>query len=377
MKKIMIDARFVEDRMTGIGRYTYNIIDNLLSIDKNTQYFVIINDKLDAKHPIFKMNFRNMVLIKCTIPTMGIQQQIRIPLLLKKINPDLYFYPHFDAPLIHNTPLLITIYDLKYILFDNFFKKWSIIKRLYIKISMSLSLKKAKNIITISQSTRKDILRVFKTNPEKIKVIYLAASKEFHKINSKDLIRKRIKKYPIKNKYFLCVGESRPHKNLINAIKAFEIFLRHKKEFQLVIVGKSDKRFTMHIDYIRKHNLERNIIITDSIGDNDLNQLYNGAIGYVFVSLYEGFGIPLIEAMQCGTPVITSDISSLPEVGGDAVLYVNPKDPSDIANGFKKIVNNSSLRKGLIQKGMIQAKKFSWEKAANETLKLLMQAIKE
>jgi glycosyltransferase involved in cell wall biosynthesis len=222
-------------------------------------------------------------------------------------------------------------------------------------------------IISISHHTKYDMLKHFKIPEDKIKVIHLAAN-ECYKPLKEDEIYKINEKYSLNHPYILYVGGLEPKKNIPTLLKAFYKLKKHDVNHKLVITGEKRWNYKSIFETIDKLNLQKEVIFTGYIPDEDLPALYNAADLFVYPSLYEGFGLPPLEAMACGTPVITSNTSSLPEVVGDAGIMVNPYDIDELTNKMYKVLTNEGLTEELSKKGLERAKLFSWKKCAEETL---------
>jgi len=366
---IIIDARLILNKNTGIGTYLINLIEALLKNDRKNNYVLFIDKNLNENHPVCLWEQENLHKQRVGVPAVGPEQQIVIPFKLKGKNIDVYHYPHFDLPLLQNNNSVITIHDLKYIIAPEFFPEFSLIKKKYMNFFYRFSGQKAKKIIVVSESTKNDLISLFKIPNEKIVVIPLAARDDFQPAKNQEQIQIKLKEKGIYNKYFLVVGERRPHKNLVRIIEAFKIFRKRcTAKYDLIIVGKKYANYSEPEKKISVLNLENDVILTGYVSDDWLPIYYQGAEALIFTSLYEGFGIPIAEAMACGTPVITSNISSMPEVAGDAALYVNPYDSEAIAEKMETLVKNRVLSNELKQKGAKQVKKFNWHRTAEQTL---------
>ncbi len=291
---------------------------------------------------------------------------------------DVVHYPFFDpffltAPVFKRSPLVVTIHDLIPLIFPQHFPagikgkiKWQIQKIL---------LSRTDAVITDSISSKKDISRVADIHEDKTHVIYLSAGEEFRQLkNSKNKSDEIRRKYNLPSKFVLYVGDATWNKNLVNLIKAIE-----KTDIQLVMVGKAlvDKNIDGHNiwnkDLIESKNLIHNKIQFITLGflpTEDLVAIYNCATVAILPSFYEGFGLPIVEAMKSGCPVIASDRGSIPEVAGDAVLYIDPYNINNISETINRLCKDAELRRRLIRKGFIQADKFSWKKTAENTIAL-------
>jgi glycosyltransferase involved in cell wall biosynthesis len=231
------------------------------------------------------------------------------------------------------------------------------------------ALKTSDKVITISHHTKNDIIKHFKIPENKIKVIHLAANENYKPLNEKEIINIK-QKYNLNYSFILYVGTLEPRKNIPTLLKALYKLKKQGIKHKLAITGKKGWKYKSIFETIEKLNLQKDVIFTGYVPDEDLPALYNAADLFVYPSLYEGFGLPPLEAMQCGTPVITSNTSSLPEVVGDAGIMVNPYDVDELANNMYGVLTNDGLREELSKKGLERAKLFSWKKCAEEHLKV-------
>lgn len=306
-----------------------------------------------------------------TIPAPFLWSQVTLPLYLyTRKKPDIFFAPAHYIPRFCPVPTVVTILDLAYEYYENEFLKRDIFK---LKNWTRYAVSKAKKIIAISKNTKADIMKFYGVPEEKISVIYIGFSHKSpsiqHPISDHNNILDR---YKVRDaKYVLYVGTLQPRKNISKLIEAFGFVLTKKPATKLVIVGKRGWMYEQIFEKVRKLRLENSVIFTDYISDEDVSILYQNASLFVLPSLYEGFGMPILEAMHHGCPVATSNISSLPEVGGNACLYFDPNDTIDIKNQILRLLDDEKLRNELIAKGKERTKFFSWEKCGEETLALL------
>ncbi|MFX0136786.1 MAG: glycosyltransferase family 4 protein [Candidatus Hodarchaeota archaeon] len=368
--KICFDARVIINHKTGLGNYTYNLLKYLLEIDKNNLYIVLINKKLRNDHPLFNLKQDNIIEKIVNIPPVSFKQQYLLPMELFNEKFDLYHYPNWDVPILQKCKTIFTIHDLTYLLHKNLYVNFSLIKRIYTRINIYLGLKKAKKIIAVSENTKRDLLKISNIPSDKIRVIYESCEDIFK--NSKLKKEKNNQIFNLKKieKYFLFVGEKRPHKNLIRIINAFHLFKNRYNNYKLIIAGKQYAEYEEPEQLVKKLDLINDIIFYDYVDIETLINLYQKAEALLFVSIYEGFGIPILEAMACGTPVITSNLSSMPEIAGDAALTVNPYNINEIVEAMTLIVQDVNLRYELVKNGFKRIMDFSWKKAAEQTLKL-------
>ena len=237
--------------------------------------------------------------------------------------------------------------------------------------------KKATRIATVSEYSRQDLLDIYKLSPEKVVVTYNGVESSFTPQpsvpNEAEAVRKR---FGVSRDFLLAVGSLQPRKNLVRLIRAYARLRSEREDFrpQLVIVGRKLWLASEIFDEVKRQRWADDVILTGYVADEDLPALYRAARAFVYPSLFEGFGLPPLEAMACGTPVVTSDVSSLPEITGDAALLIDPNDERALANALIEVVNNDRLRAELREKGIAQAKKFTWRDAAEKTLRLYQEA---
>ena len=337
--RIAINAQLLNFRDFGIKTYLQCLTDQLIKYDKNNEYALIL-DRTQSK----------------------LWEHLKLPFIVNKGKFDLFFSPDHILPA---QPLyckkVLTVHDLSFVKFPELF---TFAKRLYKRLMTPLSLKRADRIIAVSQNTKNDIVAIYGVAPEKITVVHNGVGNNFVPVKDEASLKCAKNKYGLPDRYVLCVGTIEPRKNIIRLIKAYEKIMARQP---LVIVGKPGWLSEPIIKGIRSSD---RVIWLDNVETHDLPAIYSLASLFVYPSLYEGFGLPVLEAMACGTPVITSDLSSLPEVAGDAALLVDPNSVDEIALAIKRLLEDQGLRKDLISKGCLQAKKYSWEKCARETTKV-------
>ncbi|MCS7231963.1 MAG: glycosyltransferase family 1 protein [Elusimicrobiota bacterium] len=349
--RIGIDIQSITGKLSGIGFYTKNLLQHLKSIDSENEYI-----------PIFDKFFQgNLSTYKRVV-----WEQIILPSKLYTEKIDILHIPGFSPPLIKNCRLALTLHDLIGVRIPE--NNLSLFSRLYWGKYLPILAKTVDIIITVSQHSKYDIMELLKIDEKNIVVIYLAAGKEFRVINDEEGIKNVKIKYNIaENPYVLYVGNIEYRKNLFRLVKVWESL---SIPYKLVIVGSKTKFSEMLMKYIVEKNLKKRIVLTGYVPINDLVLLYNGASLFVYPSLYEGFGLPVIEAMSCGVPVVTSNTSALPEVVGDAGIMVNPLNSEELQSAIIKVLTDNVLHRNLRKKGLERAKMFSWEKTAKETLKV-------
>lgn len=354
----------------GIGRYVKELIKNLAKIDSSSTYFLInsyrhkVDDILNSKHDNFKTiafplprRLLYVLWLEFGIP--------RIESFTGKID-----ILHTPCPTIPGckAKLVVTIHDLSFLKFREIFSNWS---HYYQKRSLQICSSKATAIIAVSTATKNDILKYTGISEERIVVIHEGVNSHFHPITEQALIKKTRDKYQLSSPYILFVGTLEPRKNIHRLIEAFsELIYNGIRNYQLVIAGKRGWFYKDIFKKVVELKLQEYIEFIDSPPDEDIPILMSGASLFVYPSLYEGFGLPPLEAMACGIPVVTSNVSSLPEVVGDAAILVNPMNTKELAEGMNVGLNDKTFRQHLIEKGIKRARLFSWEAMAKKTLSL-------
>ncbi len=286
--------------------------------------------------------------------------------------PDVFFSLGHYGPRFSKVKYCITIFDLSYLHFPDLFREDDLYQ---LQRWSSYSIKNAFHIFTISKSTQDDITQNYGTTPSKISVTHIGYDQDKYKPQSKEKINKIKRKYKVDGDYIIFVGTLQPRKNIERLIEAFNKIIRNSKfeirNLKLVIVGKKGWLYEPIFEKVKKLNIEEKVIFTDYVPDVDLPALLAGSKTYVLPSLWEGFGIPVVEAQACGVPVIVSNTSSLPEIVGDSAIMINPNSVYSIAKGIDRVLTDRNLRKKLIKKGFENIKRFSWQKCANQTIKIL------
>lgn len=362
--RICIDAHVLGDKSGGNETYYRNIIDNIHKFMKQDDEIILLMSSKKEAERINKKNIRNIKTVFFKSKNPIIRYLYEIPKLVRKYKADV-LHTQYYAPLIKNCKLVVTIHDISYEHFPEYFKKLELIRnRVWIWYSSKIS----DIILTVSEYSKKDISERYKINKDKIVVTHLATSEIYKQVDEK-LVEETKEKFGIKGSYLLTVGNLQPRKNMVRLINSYTEIKSNNPEFnlKLVIVGKKAWKFDGIFKTVNSANLNDEVILTDYVSDYELVNLYNGAEIFIYPSIFEGFGLPVIEAMACGTPVITSNVSSLPEVAGDCALLINPYDQNSISNEIIKLYKNKEMIESLKNSGMIRAKTFKWEET---TLKI-------
>ncbi len=365
MIRIGIDGNEANvEKRVGVSVYALNILKYFSKVaNQEIQFNVYLKNP-----PLNDLPEENKYFKYCSINGKFLWSQIYLPIhLYFNKNIDVYFSPAHYLPRFCPIPQVVTIHDLAYLYYPEDFTKKDLWQ---LKNWTKFAINKAKSIIAVSKTTKKDIIKNYKIEESKISVIYNGFEKSFKNSEIKNLDLNKNSKLKIKN-FILFAGTIQPRKNIETLIDAFDKFVQTNHDFKLVIAGKKGWLYENIFEKVKVMNLENKVIFTDHVSDPELIWLYKNAFCLVLPSLYEGFGIPVLEAMNFDCPVVTSFSSSLPEIGGDASLYFNPKNPDDLLEKLKSLKENKELRKELIAKGRQRIKDFSWEKCGEQTLKII------
>jgi len=371
--RIGIDARFFGPKAKGLGRYTQKLIEELELIDNQNDYIIFLRQENFDEYQPQNQRFKKIL---ADYRWYSLGEQLFFPWLIYRQKVDLMHFTHFNLPVLYLKPYIVTIHDLILQRFGtsrgHFLGKIKYgFKSLGYKIIIHLAVWRSKKIITVSKYVKNDVIKSFEIDPNKIEVIYEGSSE---KTSSSQIPTSSLKKYKIQKPYLLYVGNAYPHKNLPRLIEAFKI-LREKDQssLQLVLVGGEDYFYRQ----LKKEHCDTSgicfgggIIFTGYVPDDELHSLYAGSALYVFPSLCEGFGLPPLEAMAQGAPVVASSATCLPEILGEAACYFDAENSADMAIKINEVLKNESLRQKLVSQGFGQIKKYSWRKMAEETDKL-------
>ncbi len=359
--KVAIDIQTTLGKPTGFGFYVSNLVEALKKrTDKDLE--------LELISPNYDRDF--------STPQRFYWDQFTYPKIARAKKVDILHQPCFSAPLSFNKPVVVTIHDIISLLFPEtipfasrmFYSKW-----------MPFSYRKASKIITISQSTKRDIVRVLGIPESKITVIPLGFDKKMEERQSKNKIEEVKKKYHLPQNYLLHIGTLEPRKNLDFLIDVFAEVIQKddKNDLHLVITGKKGWYYEGLFEKVKNLSLEKRVIFTGYIDEEDKAAIYQGARIFTFPSIYEGFGLPPLEAMAAGIPVISSNTSSMPEVIGDAGILISPYDKSAWVKAICDVDSSEKLRSEMIRKNLDQVKKFSWDKTAEKTIEIYTKVFNE
>jgi len=369
--RIAIDAHSVGTGLGGNESYATNLIEALAEIDSVNSYTLYVTRREALER--FSGRWPN-VSVRTTLPHTPL---IRIPLTLSaelRRKPVDVLHVQFTSPPFSPCPVVVSIHDLSFEHLPQTFK-WRSRKQL--RITVRRSAREAAQVIALSEYARDDIINTYGVAPEKVSVIPLAAPAHFRPVLDEEQLQRVRQTYGIEGDYILSVGAIQPRKNLSRLVAAYSRLRRARPEGnlpKLVLVGKCAWLYDETLRSIKELEVSDSVILTGYVPESDLPALYSGALALVYPSYFEGFGLPPLEAMQCGTAVIVGDKTSLPEVVGDAGVMVDPFDEDDIAAAIEKVINDSNLREQLRVKGLERAKLFNWRKTARQTLAVYQKA---
>jgi glycosyltransferase involved in cell wall biosynthesis len=382
IKRIGIDARFYGPLGKGLGRYVQEIVDNIIKIDQQSEFVIFLShENFDEFLPPDPRVKKIVVLARWY----SFAEQLIFPWQIWREHLDLIHFPHFNVPVLVPVKFVVTIHDLILTKFPTIrastLSPWLYkIKNLFYQIVISLAVRRAQKIIAVSEFTRKDIIDKFKVDPKKVVVTYegvanLAPGDDSLFVKKLD-DSQTLLSYNISENYILYVGNVYPHKNLESLLEVFVEVHKKYPTLRLVLVGKEDyfyqrlKEVASRLNLWHEDIIESPVVFTGYVPDVELDVLYRKALFYIFPSLYEGFGLPALEAMAKGCPVASSNQASLPEVLGEAALYFNPADKADIFLKIDKLYQDEELRGVLIKKGREQVKRYSWWECARQTFEV-------
>lgn len=369
--RIGINALYLlPGKVGGSETYIRNLAKWLSRIDRNNTYFIFINRESAG---IFDKIAPGFTVITCPLqatnrPVRILWEQLMLPFYLRRYKIDVLLSAGETAPFFCPTTSILVIYDLFHVYHPKEFSRFHLF---FLRMIKYRSARTADGIITISGKSKSDIIQYFKMQPEKIAVAYLAVNhEEFHPADSRDLISVRTK-YDLPERYILYTAALLPHKNHERLLKAFKKIKGLSPERKLVFTGAWEAGHDTVSDMISALGLQQDVIMLGWLPFGDIPLVYRNAELFIYPSLHEGFGLPLLEAMASGVPVICSRIEPLTEVAGDATFFVDPYDHLDIAQGMSTVLNDTALRARLIEKGLRRAKEFTWEATALATLAFL------
>ncbi|MBA3441529.1 MAG: glycosyltransferase family 4 protein [Pyrinomonadaceae bacterium] len=368
---IAIDAHSVGTGLAGNETYITNLIEALAEIDRINRYTLYVTKRTAVER---YENRWPQVDVRLTLPHTPL---VRIPVTLVtelRRRPVDLLHVQYTAPPFAPCPVVATIHDISFEHLPHTFTRRS---RMQLRLTVRHTVHKAAHIIAPSEYSRTDLIETYGTHPARISVTPLAAASHFAPATEEEVERVR-RKYQIEGDYILAVGSIQPRKNLVRLIKAYASLRRERPQAklpQLVLVGKRGWLYEETLRAAGDELVSKHTIFTGYVPETDLPALYTAALCFVYPSYFEGFGLPPLEAMRCGTPVITGSLTSLPETVGDAGLLVDPWDENAIAQGISRLVDDPDLRGRLRTRGLERARMFNWGETARLTLRIYEQVV--
>jgi glycosyltransferase involved in cell wall biosynthesis len=364
---VAIDARKLHD--FGIGTYIRNLLRQLARIDRDTEYVLLCQQPdLDVGAQL-GANFRTVLEPS---PNYSLREQIHVPWVLRRERPDVYHAPHYILPAGVRCRSVVTIHDCIHLMFPQYLPNRAAYA--YARASMWAAARRSDRILTVSEASKRDILHFFNVPPEKIVVVYNAIDDHFSVTPADEDVARVRERYQLDHRFVLYVGNIKPHKNLVRLIEAFAELRRGGfDEVKLLIIGDQISKLPALRRAVHSHKLHKHVRFLGYVSDQTLGILYRLAAAFVFPSLYEGFGLPPLEAMASGTPVVTSNVSSLPEVAGDAAVLVDPYDVDSIVDGMRQVLSDPARAAELRRRGVERAREFSWARSVEKTLQVYQQ----
>jgi glycosyltransferase involved in cell wall biosynthesis len=357
--RIAIDARKLRDY--GIGTYVRNLLRQLARQDSATEYVLLCHESDCAVVTDLAPNFRA---IAENAGAYSIKEQFAIPGDLRRAAVDLFHAPHYVLPPLTPCRSVVTIHDCIHLRFPQYLP--SRLGYAYARASMWTATHRAARVLTVSEASKRDILRYFSVPESRIDVIYNAIDDRFWQEPTPEQMERVRQRYQLTAPFVLYAGNIKPYKNLERLIESFHLMRQSHPELcdvQLLIIGDEISKYATLRRAVHKNKLHKHVRFFGFVSDETLAALYRLADVFVFPSLYEGFGLPPLEAMASGTPVIASNVSSLPEVLGTAALMIDPYEPAEIAEAMRRVLVDPALRADLRGRGLARAREFSWERS--------------
>jgi glycosyltransferase involved in cell wall biosynthesis len=359
--KVAIDTRKLHD--FGIGTYIRNLLRHLARIDRENEYVLLCHEPDMGVADQLGPNFRTVLEPS---PNYSLREQVHIPWVLMREKPAVFHAPHYVLPTAVRCRSVVTIHDCIHLMFPQYLPNRAAYA--YARAAMWSAAQSSDRILTVSEASKRDILHFFNVPPEKIAVVYNAIDERFWIEPDADHISRVRERYQLDHGFVLYAGTIKPHKNLVRLIEAFaELRQSPFEELKLLIIGDEISKLPALRRAVHTHKLHKHVRFLGFLPDETLAVLYRLAAVFVFPSLYEGFGLPPLEAMASGTPVVTSNVSSLPEITGDAALLVDPYDVDSIVNGMRRVLADPALAAEMRTKGLVRARDFSWERSVART----------
>lgn len=363
--RIAVNAIFLQkDQLEGYGHYVNEIFSRIVQQHPEHEFIFVFDRPYDEKF-IFSSNVKALVVSPSARHPLAFKYwyDVKLPRALRPYKIDVLVQPYGFCSLTTSIPQVLVVHDLAFLHYPKFIS-WH--QRLYYSLFTKSFLKKAKQVVAVSDFTRSDIIKYYQISSQKLSVVHGAARKDFVPLSWFD--REDVKAgFSDGREYFLFTGGIHPRKNLMNLLKAFSLFKKwQQSNMKLLVAGRLAWQYDDFLQKLKTYKYRDDVVLLGYQPEAQLALLTASAYALVYPSYFEGFGLPILEAMQSETPVITSDTSSMPEIGGNAALYADPADPDAIAKQMLFLYKNEAERTGLVGAGTIRAKEFSWDKSAEQ-----------
>jgi glycosyltransferase involved in cell wall biosynthesis len=367
--RICLDLSPAIHQKAGLGRYARTLAEHLLAQDRTNEYLAFAY----GRFPPVALSAALRALPRANVPLdarlwrMGVWLAYALGVSLDRMLPhaDLFHATEHLLPPLKNAKTVFTLHDLIFQLFPEYHLP---LNRWFLTNAMPHFLRRADAIVAVSECTKRDAIRFYDLSPEKITVIYEGVNPALHPVDDPNLIAQARARFAKNQPFVLFVSTIEPRKNIPALVDALRVLRARGLTHRLLIAGRKGWLYQGVFDHVKQTGMESAVDFLGYVPDDDLPGLFAACDAFVFPSLYEGFGLPPLEAMACGAPVVCSNTSSLPEVVGDAALLVNPHDVGDIAAAVERVITDATLRAELRARGLAQAANFSWERAARETI---------
>jgi glycosyltransferase involved in cell wall biosynthesis len=364
---IALDATAIPLRRAGAGNYIFKLLQALAALDRENRYVFFAKrahiDELGIDQP----NVELVPTDHAARPLRLIWEQSELPYKLRRLGVNVLHSPHYTMPLAKACRSIVTIPDMTFELLPELH---TAVKRIFFRAMMRWSARHADRLIAISESTRSDIIRILGVSPDRVVAVPLAADAEFRPLPPARVTTVCTDYGVVAGRYVCYVGVLEPRKNLPLLLQAYAALPRELQAMPLVIAGKKGWMYHEILERVTALGLGDRVLFVGHVPQDRLPALYNGARAVVYPSIYEGFGLPVLEAMQCGVPVISTTSSSIPEVAGEGALLVGPADVVGLTSALIKVLSDDEFAADLSRRGLRQAARFSWERCARETLEV-------
>ncbi len=372
--RIGIDATALPPQPVGAGNYIIQLIRALASLKVNDEFVIFAQQRGQALISLPENDSFEWTILEDRNPgSRLIWEQTLFPQLIKRSGVDLLHSMHYTRPVRLPCASVVTFHDMTFFLYPELHTR---AKRLFFPLAIRASARQADALTAVSESTRQDAIRVLGISPEKIAATQLGVDPAFRPINDAGFKRVIAEKYDLPERFILYVGLLEPRKNLPMLIRAYKRLIDGGENFKLVLVGRYGWRYEELLRQINNLDLEGMVHFTGYVSQEDLPLVYNLSSLFVYPTLYEGFGLPALEAMACGVPVITTDVSSLPEIVGEAGILVPVNNVEALYGAMIAVLGDEDLRRKMINKGIQRAAKFTWEQTAKLTFQVYQQVMR-